>query len=114
MNLIDIRDDRVWDKVLETLSAEKRLLKFQKLPRHELDAYVRLFGHRTHSDIRSLYKVVQNGGDDMAAKANDLIQKFGEPRAFAMLYQLVGCMKCWVETESPVQSVRSRWRIAHG
>jgi len=111
MEIVEYKEDRVWEQVLEQLSQGGRLARFQRLPKHELNAYLRLFGKSTSHDLRKVFAMVQS------QSPKDLLQKFiedkGEQRVYSMLYQLIGCMKCWVESESPVQSVRARWRIAH-
>lgn len=111
MHLTKVTEDRVWERVLELLSTQGRLSRFQRLPRHELNATLKLYGHQAVEDLQNVFKLASSSDPD--AEVLRFLTKISEGRQMAMLSSLIGSMRCWVETESPIQSVRSRWKIAN-
>src|SRR5947208_1638604 len=105
-----IKDDRIWEQVLETLSQGGRLSKLYKLPPHEVTAMLKEYGNTASRDLAIVFNHIQSKRGDEVQK---FLKKVGDYRAYAMLHTLIRCMRCWVETESTVQSVSRRWRIAN-
>lgn len=114
MNMIPYHEDRTWEAVMQLLSAERRLQRFCKLPRHELNAIVKLHGRTTPADLARIFVLAQGAN---AEAREEFLSEVGENRIFAMLYILGRAMKCWVETDiegsAPPNVARSRWRVAH-
>lgn len=110
MQMIVYREDRVWENVLEALSVGGRLSRYQRMPRQELSAILRIHGRPSVKNLHKLYSLVQSGSD---SETQSYIESLSEPRLVAMLYSLIHCMRCWIETDSPVSNVRRKWRIAN-
>jgi len=103
-------DDRIWESVLEVLSQGGRLSRLYKLPQHEVTAMLKIYGGGSSRDLATVFHMIsQNRGLEVSA----YLSRVGEFRCYAMLHTLIRCMRCWVETESNVQNVRRRWRIAN-
>jgi hypothetical protein len=111
MHTIDFSEDRIWQSVLEALSAGGRFSRFQKLSPSELRAVVRHCGTTATRDMYRLFSLTQKQLDN---ERRDFLSTIDEPRAYSILYTLIRSMKCWVESESPVNTVRGRWKVAHG
>lgn len=107
---LDIKEDRIWEQVLETLSQGGRLSKLYKLPTHEVTAMLKAHGNTASRDLAVVFNLIQRKDADAI---DAFLSKVGEYRVYAMLHTLIRCMRCWVETESNVQSVNRRWRIAN-
>jgi hypothetical protein len=110
-------EDRTWDAVMQALSAEKRLLQFCKIPRHELQAIVRLCGNHTPKDLAHAFALTQQRKFE---ERENFLDAIGDNRIFSMLYILGRSMKCWVETEAMNDStlpanatIKGRWKVAH-
>ena len=110
MELVPSNEDRICEVVLEFLSQKGRQAKLYRLPRHELRALLKVYGAYTVADLSKIFVMTQH--EDPTAR-DTFLKKLDEGRVMCMLYVLVNCMKCWVESESPHQSVRSRWRIGN-
>ena len=110
MQIVEYKEDRVWEQVLEALSMGGRLARMHKLRTHELNAIMKLNNQHASGDLARFFVLTQLS---RLEERDEYVCKLGEHRTYAMLYTLIRCMKCWVETESPVQTVRQRWRIAH-
>src|SRR5689334_20712855 len=106
----NLKDDRIWEQVLETLSQGGRLSRLYKLPTTEVTALLKIYGHGSSRDLAQFFNLVQHRrAEDLAS----FVDRAGEARLYAMLHTLIRCMRCWVETESNVQTVRRRWRVAN-
>ena len=110
MEIIEVKEDRTWESVLQVLSENGNLARFYKVPKHELKALIKIHGASAASDLGHVFSLTQKG---KLAERERFMTTAGQERIFCMLHFLVRSMKCWVETESPVQTVRSRWKIAH-
>ncbi len=110
MDMVVYREDRVWENVLEALSIGGRLSRYQRLPRNELANILRNHGRTSVKNLHKLYNLVQSGSE---RETVEYISSLPETRLLAMLYSLIHCMRCWIETDSPVTTVRRKWRIAH-
>jgi hypothetical protein len=109
MNIV-IKEDRIWEQVLELLSQGGNLSRLYKLPHHELMAVVKAHGQKSSRDLARVFNYVQK--NDQEGLKHFLVVA-GESRVFSMLHCLIRCMRCWVESESSVQSLKKRWRVAH-
>jgi len=110
MEVIQLKEDKMWELVLQSLSAKGRLLRFQRLPRYELYAYLKTYKTLSTGDLRQVYKLVH---ESRLQELDDYFEFIGAGRVYSMLHNLVGCMKCWVETESSSTNLKSRWKVAH-
>ncbi len=110
MEIVEYKEDRVWESVLDALSDQGRLGRFNKIPKHELHALLRAHGGQSTKDLSQVFALTQSSKID---SRKDFLERAGEFRIFAMLFQVIHCMRCWVETDSPVQTVRKRWKIAN-
>jgi hypothetical protein len=107
----EILEDTVWNQVVDFLSRDGRLGRFYKLAGHELQATLKRHGSTSNQDLSQLFRLLSQGQEDAAHQWLSLI---GEARALAMLHCLTRGTRCWIETESPVVTIRSRWRVANG
>ncbi len=110
MELLDLREDRAWESVLQCLSENGKLAEFYKVPKHEMKALVRLYGRDAVADLGRVFSMTSRGRYD---ERQAFVREMSQERIYCMLHYLVRSMKCWVETESPVQTVRLRWKIAN-
>ncbi len=111
MQMVVYREDKAWEVVLEALSSNGRLARYQKMPRHELTEILKKHAKDALTDLSVIYKRTKSYDARLPKEA--LLAGFDEPRIVAMLYSMIQSLRCWVECESPIQTVRSRWRIAH-
>ena len=111
MNIVSIHEDRIWETVLEALSAGGTLSRYYKVPKHELLAIMRLHGASAQQELTNLFLLTQQGCN---AERDAYIRNIGEVKCYALLSNLIRSMKCWVESESMTASVRKKWKVAHG
>lgn len=110
MEIVEVKEDRTWESVLQALSENGNLARFYKVPKHEMKALIKIHGDSSAADLGHVFSLSQLGRTDQRAQ---FLADVGQERIFCMLHFLVRSMKCWVETESPVQTVRMRWKIAN-
>ena len=105
-----LRQDLIWESVLEVLSQDGKLAQFYRLPRHEMNAYMKAFGQFVPGDLKELFRMTQQG---LIKERTEFVARLSEGRTFAILLVLGRSMKCWVESESTHGNFRRRWKIAH-
>jgi hypothetical protein len=110
MEIVEIKEDRTWESVLQALSENGHLARFYKVPKHEMKALIKVHGDTSAADLGHVFSLTQRGKIE---ERGVFLADAGQERIFCMLHFLVRSMKCWVETESPVQTVRMRWKIAN-
>lgn len=110
MTKVTSSEDRIWEQVLEILSQGGRLSKLYKLPNHEVAAMLKVHGSGSSRDLAVVFHLISQ---KRPLEVPAFLARVGDYRCFAMLHTLIRCMRCWVETESTVQQVRRRWRIAN-
>jgi hypothetical protein len=111
VQMVVFREDKAWEIVLEALSSQGRLARYQKMPRHDLTGILKQYSHDALTDLSVVYKRVKTYDSQMPRES--LLIGFSEGRIVAMLYFMIQSLRCWVESESPIQTVRSRWKVAH-
>ena len=110
MKILDYKDDPTWEEVLDTLSVYGQLSKFYKLPRHEMNAIMKLCGPQAVRDLGHVFSLTQK---KRVAERDEFVKSINENRLFAMLLVLGRSMKCWIESESNAPQARIRWKVAH-
>lgn len=106
-----LKDDPIWEAVLENLAQQGYLARFYKIPRHEMAAMSKLYRGKAVQDLARLFSLSQNHAFDAR---DELIAKTADPIRYVMLHMLVRAMKCWVETETPnLTGTRLPWKVAH-
>ena len=103
-------EDRTWENVLELLSQGGRLSKLYKMPKHEVQAVLKAHSSTVDRDLALVFQMVIQ---KRALEVPAFLSRIGDYRCYAMLHNLIRCMRCWVESGSPVQTVRRRWRVAN-
>ncbi len=111
MEMVVFREDKAWEIVLEALSSQGRLVRYQKMPRNDLTQILKQNADEALQNLSQVYKRVKTYDSRLPREV--LLSGFDEGRIVAMLYYMIQSLRCWVESESPVQTIRSRWKIAH-
>lgn len=106
-----VQEDRLWNDVIELLGRGGRLARYYRLPHHELQAILKLHADSADRGLQKIFSLLQRGRSEEASTWA-LVQ--GENKVFAMIHLLARGTRCWIETESPSLTIRSRWRVAHG
>jgi hypothetical protein len=107
----EFTEDTLWNDAVDFLSRDGRLGRFYKMATHETQAILKRHGENSVQDLGHLFQLL---GKKQEAPAQQWLSLIGEARAFAMLHVLTRGTRCWIETESPVMTIRSRWRVANG
>jgi hypothetical protein len=111
MQMVVFREDKAWEIVLEALSSQGRLAKYQKMPRNDLTTILKKYSKNSLADLSQVYRRVRTYDPNQPRES--LLAGFEEGQITAMLYCMIQSLRCWVESESPIQTVRSRWKIAN-
>jgi len=110
MKALDLKDDPTWEAVLEAMAINGQLSRFYQLPRHEMNAVMRIHGHKVAADLGRLFSLTNL---KLIDQRNEFIENLEQGRAFAILMVLGRSMKCWIESESIVSNATSRWKVAN-